>query len=407
MPSDRRELAGLRVLEYGPFTNTAFAGKMLADLGALVVKAEPPDGGEPIRHAGPFPGDVPDIETGAAHLYCNCNKLGVTLRPDSPTGLRLFRQLASWADVLIDGTQPGALDALGLGHPALSQANPRLIVVGLSSLGREGPYAGYKGYDLTSWHGSGSPHIYAGDPNREPLGAQWDHASFWGGLSAACAAVIAWHAREITGWGQCVDIAEAETLAMLHLAVEVSAFYQDGTYRVRTGSGGMENQAPAGMHKTKDGWLCLAVVAPHQWEALVHAMGDPDWAQSSLFKGSSRQRGPYAAEIYSLMDEWLKSAPAKELFQVCRAHSVPAAVINTVADLAEDEHLAARRYFAEVQHPAAGRLRIPGAPVRISGDPWRIARPAPLLGQHNEEVYCGMLGIPRAELAGLRRAGVI
>ncbi len=407
MPDIRRELEGVRILEYGPFANAALAGKMMADLGATVVKIESPDGDEPGRAYGPFPGDIPNHETSGFHLYYNANKLGVTLRPGLPTGRSIFQALAAWADVLIDGTQPGELDALSLDYPQLKDACPRLVMVALSSLGRSGPYGRYRGYDLTSWHGSGSAHAYAGDPHREPLWAQWNHASFWGGVNAACAAMLALHARQLTGRGQYVDLSEAETLATLHLAVEVSGFYQDKAFRVRTGTGGMENQAPAGMRKTRDGWACVVALAPHQWEALVQAMGNPDWAQSPLFKGTSRQRAPYSAEIYHLMTGWLESHTSQEIFAVCRAHGVPAAPVNTVQDLYHDGHLAARGYFVEIDHPAAGRLRVPGPPLRFSGDPWRIDRPAPLLGQHNEAVYGGVLGIPRAELADLRRAGVI
>ena len=148
-----RPLENVRVVEYGPWLNAAYGGRLLADMGAEVIKIEAPDGGEPARLHGPFPGDAPGAEASAQHLFNNANKLGVTLDPSSATGRRLFRRLAATADVLIDGTQPGELDALGLGHEALAGDNPRLIMVAVSSLGRSGPYAGYRGYDLTSWHG--------------------------------------------------------------------------------------------------------------------------------------------------------------------------------------------------------------------------------------------------------------
>lgn len=403
----RRELEGVRVFEYGPFLNTSFAGKVMADLGALVVKAESPDGDDPGRLYGPFPGDIPDAETSAWHLYQNANKLGVTLRPDSLTGQRLFKQFAAWADVLIDGTQPGELAALGLDYDGLKQANPRLVMTAISSLGRSGPYGHYRGYDLTSWHGSGSSFMYHGEPDREPLWGAWNHASFWGGFNAACATMIALHAREVTGRGQYVDVSEAEALAQLFLAVEVSDFYQSGAYRVRAGSKGQAGHAPSTMRKARDGWVCVMALAPHQWEGLVKAMGSPDWAASPLFKGTSRQRAPYADEIYHLMTSWLESHTPREIFQLCQSNSVPASPVNTVKDLYEDPHLQTRGYWVEMDHPAAGRIRVPGPPYRISGDPWRVDRPAPLLGQHNQDVYCGILGLLKSQLARLRRAGVV
>ncbi|MEE9285610.1 MAG: CoA transferase [Dehalococcoidia bacterium] len=403
----RRELEGVRVVEYGPFINAAYAGRFLADLGAQVIKVESPAGDDPARIHGPFPGDIPDVEKSGYHLYANANKFGVTLDPDSATGRRLFSQLAAWADVLIDGTQPGHLAALGIDYADLEKDNPRLVMVGISSLGRSGPYACYKGYDLTSWHGSGTSHIYQGEPDREPLWGVWNHASYWGGGNAAAAVMLALHAREVTGRGQYVDVSEAEALAALFLAVEVSDFNQSGACKVRAGIKGLENHAPSTMRQTKEGWVFIMALASHQWDGLVQAMGNPDWATTTLFKGTSRERAPYADEIYALMSDWLESHTAQELFHLCQSHGVPAAPLNTVKDLYEDPHLEARGFFVQQDHPRAGRLRMAGAPFLISGGPWRLDRPAPLLGQHNVEVYCAWLGLPRAQLPDLRRAGVI
>ena len=402
----RREMEGVRVVEYGPRINACYAGKLLADLGAQVVKVESPQGDDAARVFGPFPGDVPDPELSALHLYGNCNKFGVTLSLESPTGRGLFKRLAAWADILIDGTQPGDLDDRGLDFNTLHEVNPRLIVTALSSLGRSGPYGRYRGYELNSWHGSGSSSFYLGDPNREPIQGAWYQASQWGAANVAAAAVMGLHARERTGRGQYVDISEAEALATLFCSIDVSDFYENGNRRVRSGVE-MANQAPAGLRLTKEGWIYIMALAPHQWEGLVQAMGSPDWATSELFKGTSRERSPYAEEISHLMTEWVESHTAKELFYLCQSHGTPAAPVHSIQDLLEDEHLAQRGFFVEVDHPKAGRLRLPGAPYKISGDPWRIDRPAPLLGQHNRVVYCDWLGVPASHLADLGRAGVI
>ncbi|MSQ26051.1 MAG: hypothetical protein EXR49_07290, partial [Dehalococcoidia bacterium] len=150
-----RPLTGVRVLEAGPWISACYAGKLLADLGADVVRVESPDGDDLARRFGPFPGDTPDRETGAVHLYYNANKRSVTLRWESGTGKRLFRALASWVDVLLDGCDPGYFDGQGLGHAALGQEPPRLVTVSVTSLGSSEPYGAYKGSDLISWHGSG------------------------------------------------------------------------------------------------------------------------------------------------------------------------------------------------------------------------------------------------------------
>ena len=412
-----RPLENVRVVEYGPWLNTAYGGRLLADMGAEVIKIEAPDGDEPSRLHGPFPGDAPDAEASAQHLFNNANKLGVTLDPSSASGRRLFRRLAATADVLIDGTQPGELDALGLAHETLANDNPWLITIAVSSLGRSGPYAGYRGYDLTSWHGSGSSHVYMGAPDREPLRGAYYHANHWGAVSVAASAMIALQAREKTGRGQMVDIAEAETLAMLYIAVEVSDYLMNGAEKARVGLR-MDGNAPTALLPCKDGYVYLMCLTDEQWSGLVDAMGNPDWATTDLFLGGGRQRAVYAREIYDLLRPWLQANTAQEIFDRCQARSAPAAPLYTVADLAANQHLRERNFFVDVPDERVGPLRIPGPPFRFGRDqserpaskelePWAVDRRAPRLGEHNEAVYCGMLGLDRAELPALRRAGVI
>ena len=412
-----RPLENVRVVEYGPWVNAAYGGRLLADMGAEVIKIESPDGDEPARLHGPFPGDAPDAEASAQHLFNNANKLGVTLDPSQATGRRLFRRLTATADVLIDGSRPGELDALGLGHEALAGDNPRLITVAVSSLGRSGPYAGYRGYDLTSWHGSGSSHVYMGAPDREPLRGAHYHANHWGAVSIAAAAMIGLHAREKTGCGQTIDIAESETLAMLYIAVEVSDYLMNGAEKSRVGLR-MDGNAPTALLPCKDGYVYLMALTDEQWAGLVDAMGNPDWATTDLFLGGGRQRAVYAREIYDLLQPWLQEHTAQEIFDRCQARSAPAAPLYTVADLMANEHLADRGFFVDVPDERSGPLRIPGPPFRFGHDqsetpvsktlaPWAVERRAPRLGEHNEAVYCGMLGLDRAELPALRRAGVI
>ena len=412
-----RPLENVRVVEYGPWVNAAYGGRLLADLGAEVIKIESPDGAEPARLHGPFPGDAPDAEASAQHLFNNANKLGVTLDASAATGRRLFQRLAETADVLIDGSQSGELDGLGLGHETLARDNSGLITVAVSSLGRSGPYAGYRGYDLTSWHGSGSSHVYMGAPGRAPLHGAYYHASHWGAVSVAAAAMIALHAREKTGRGQAIDIAEAETLAMLYLAVEVSDYLMNGAEKSRVGLR-TEGNAPTALLPCKDGYVYLMCLTDQQWTGLVEAMGNPDWATTDLFLGGGRQRAVYAREIYDLLEPWLRAHTAQEIFDLCQARSAPAAPLYTVADLAANEHLAERGFFIHVPDDRSGPLRIPGPPFRFGHDqsespasktlaPWAVERRAPRLGEHNEAVYCGMLGLDRAELPALRRARVI
>ena len=227
--------------------------------------------------------------------------------------------------------------------------------------------------------------------------------------------MIALHAREKTGRGQMVDIAEAETLAMLYIAVEVSDYLMNGAEKARVGLR-MDGNAPTALLPCKDGYVYLMALTDEQWSGLVDAMGNPDWATTDLFLGGGRRRAVYAREIYDLLRPWLQAHTAQEIFDRCQARSAPAAPLYTVADLMSNEHLDERGFFVDLPDERSGPLRIPGPPFRFGLDqseapasktlaPWAVERRAPRLGEHNEAVYCGMLGLDRAELPALRRAG--
>ncbi len=425
----RRPLSNVRVIEYGPWLNAAYGARLLADLGAEIIKIESPYGDEPMRLHGPFPKDIPGMETSAQHLFNNANKLGVTLDVTTFTGRNLFLQLTNAADVLIDGTQPGHLNGLGLTHDTLAKTNPGLITIAVSSLGRAGPYKHYRGYDATSWHGSGASHVWMGEPDRHPLQGAYYHASHWGANAIAAATTIALQARTTTSRGQFIDISEAESLATLYIAVEVSDHLMNGTERSRVGLR-LDGQAPTALLPCKDGYVYLMALTDQQWDGLVKAMGNPDWAQSELFHGGGRQRAVYAREIYDLLRPWLLDHTGQEIFDSCQANGAPAAVLYSVADLLTNEHLAERGYFIDVAEEELGTLRFPGPPFRFSSTapdlddsqqscpgtnrrdhnslaPWAVTRRAPRLGEHNEAIYCHMLGLQRPELTMLRRAGVI
>ena len=397
-----RDLGGVRVLEVGTFIDAAFAGKLLADLGAEVVKVEDPERPDLCREFGPFPGDVPDDEASGLFLFLNCNKQGVTLNLATATGRELFGKLVARSDVLIEGLGKRTAQSLGLDYDSLRRHNPGLIMVSLSSFGGSGPYSSFKGSDLLGWHGSGTGHRYMGEPGRPPIQGAWYQASHWGGILGAGAAVLGLIARERIGAGQHVDISEAEALAQLFLAVEVSPFFQDGTAKSRGTPSGMP-----GVMECKDGWVSIQATAPHMWEGLLRVMGNPDWGRDASFGGTLTSRQEHRLEIRERMRPWLESKTKEELFRTCQANSTPCAPLYAIDDLCRSEHLRARGYFVDVPHPTLGHIRVPGAPYLMGEGRWSMRRPAPSLGQHNEEVYRGLLGLPKRDLADLRRAGII
>ncbi len=401
-----KALEGVRVLEYGSFIAAPFASRLMADLGATVIKVEPPVG-DRSRAFGPFPHDVPESEASGLFLHVNANKLGVTLDITSPSGARMLKALLATTDIFVENCEPGYLEGLGLSPSKLRASNPRLIVTSLRPFGMQGRHSHYRGDDMVAWHASGAGQGYLGDPDREPLRGAWHFTDHFAGICAAMASMLALHAREATGQGQHIDIAEADLMALLCTGpTRIGVYHYVGTYLSRQGklhAGG----APAALLPCKDGFVYIHAYEGHQWEGVVKAMGDPDWAKEPMFSGSFMERGQYRDELYALMNDWLMSRTKKEIFEIFQRHRAPCAPLNTMGDLLFDSNFQSRDFFRSVKHPVAGALTLPGAPYQLSATPWALARPAPMLGQDNEQVYCGLLGFSHAEMSDLHRAGVI
>ncbi len=399
-------LDGLRVVEYGDGISAPLAAKLLADLGAEVVKVEPP-AGDRSRTLGPFPGDEPNPERSAQHLALNTNKLGVTLDLDTDTGRRLLLELVRDADVFIENAPAGVMERRGLSYGVLSGVNPRLMVASIRPFGLTGPYKGYLGSDLTAWHGSALGHRYLGEPDREPLRASGAYAAHYAGVNAAAAVMLAYHARDVIGQGQLIDISETEVLSVSTLGYGlVALFYETGHHDTRLGAA-QRGGAPAAMLPCKDGYVFIFASEAHMWDGLVKAMGEPEWATAEVFRGHYRDRARYAPEIYAMMQPWLSSHGKEEIFLACQEHRVPSTAVYDIGEVFTNFHLRARGFFVQVDQPGLGRVELPGAPYRLSLAPWAVRRPAPRLGEHNKEVLCGRLGLSKAQLAALGCCGVV
>ena len=399
-------LDGLKVLEFGEFVSAPYCAKLMADLGADVIKVEHPADGDESRAFGPFRGDLPDREASGVFAYLNANKRGVTLDPSTRTGARLFKDLVRWADVLVENQQPGVLETLGLTYAELGRVNEGLVMTSISTFGRSGPYSGYKGYDLAGWHGSGIGTTHLGNPAREPLRGAWRHMDHWGAIGGAAGTMLALYARDVVHEGQQVDMSSAQMAAAMIMGYQTVTIYRKtGQFKVRTGGGHGQN-APAGMFPCKDGFIFIFAFEMHHWHGFVKALGEPEWAKDPLFQGAAWERAKYAHEIHTWMQPWLDSHTKLELFDLLQGNRVPSGPVNHAKDLMEHPHLEARGFFSEAKHPVWGEVKAPGRPYVLSGTPWSMRGPAPLLGQHNEEVYRAM-GLRREDLTDLRRAGVI
>ena len=398
-----RALEGVRVLEYCQMVAGPYCGKLLADMGAEVTKIEEPSGGDPARRVGPFPGDVPHPEKSGLCLYVNTNKLGVTLNPRTATGRRIFRRLAADTDILIEDLPPGGMRGLGLDYETLSKDNPGLIMASITPFGQEGPYRDYRCYTLILWHASAHTTQFFvaqfDEPGRDPVPPGGYTAEYDSGLNAAIAVLGALFGRMLIGEGQYVDVSKQETLIGLE-RVDISRFADGSRAPARFG------KQVGGLMQCKDGYVILVLPQDHQWQGLVEAMGNPEWAQNEEY-ATEFGRSQHVEEIQPRVDAWISQFTKDEVYHLAQKHSVPLAAVRSPEEVFNWEQARLRGFFAEIEHPVAGKLEYPTAAYKFSETPWQAARPAPMLGQHNEDVYCGRLGYSREDLVRLAAAGVI
>jgi crotonobetainyl-CoA:carnitine CoA-transferase CaiB-like acyl-CoA transferase len=398
-------LAGIRILEYGQLISAPYCCKLMADLGAEVIKVEGPGSGDEARRYGPFPGGVPHPEKSGLFLYLNTNKRGITLDLQHPAGAELFLELAKRSDVLVENWPPGFLTAAGLNDSRLRSANPRLIITSITPFGQDGPYAGFKGHSLNVCHGAGVAKGI-GSPGREPLTAPGQQAHFFGALNAAAATMVALWERESSGQGQHLDISEMDCWAMLFNGVWYSKYLYGHEEVMRLGHRTNLPIYPWAVLRCKDGFISATAMEEAQWQRLMELMGSPEWAKDPRFEKGVK-RSQCADELDERLESWFASRTKAEIFQACREKNVPFAPVQDIREVVESPHLNERNYFVKIEHPEAGEITCPGPPYRLSETPWELRRRAPLLGEHNEEIYCGLLGRSQETLADFRQEGIV
>ena len=385
-------LSGVRVLELGEGVSAPYCGKILAGLGAEVIKVEPPEG-DVARGMGPFPGDEPHPEKSGLFLALNANKYSVALDVGSPGGAEAFRCLASASDIVIESMPLDWLDDRYLGYESLSGDNPELVMTSLLPFGSWGPYAGYKLTDLTLFQMSGQAHSLLGpvqDPDSEPpIRAGGHQAELVAGMSAATATLMALYRRRITGEGCHIEASAYEAMAtQLVSALASCAFDRPPPSRSlseaqEAATGGVVS-AVGGILPCNDGYVAISPREDAQWERWVDLMGSPGWASEERFVTRDGRESNFA-ELWQLVGEWTAQRSKHDIARMGQERRIPCFPVNTVHDLFNDLHLKERNFFTSIEHPVAGELRYPGVPYRLSSAPLPLAeRPAPLLGQHND-----------------------
>jgi CoA:oxalate CoA-transferase len=393
-------LAGITVIDLGQVYQGPYATLLMAKAGAEVIKIEPL-AGEPLRHRAA-------VGRGASFPFAmlNSNKRAVTLNLKAERGRVLLIEMVKRADVLLENFAPGVLDRLGVGWSVLSQVNPRLVYASGSGFGLSGPDRDSLAMDLTVQAVSGVMSV-TGFPDGPPVKAGPAFADFLSGTHLYAGVMTALVERARTGRGRLVEVAMQETVYPT-LASNLGFLYtSEGKVPPRTGNrhGGLAI-APYNVYPARDGHVAIICVVEGHWRNLLAAMERQDLADDPRFADNAR-RVEHLAETDALVQGWTERLCRDEIFALTRRHRIPSAPVRDLGEVMNDPHMHERGMLERISHPELGDIVVPTSPLRFHGADRVETTPSPRLGQHNEAVYGGWLGLPADEIARLKREGVI
>jgi formyl-CoA transferase len=390
-------LAGLRVIELGVLLAGPFCGQILADFGAEVIKIEMPGTGDPMREWGR---EKPHGKSLWWPVVAR-NKKSVTINLRTEEGQALARQLISEADIVVENFRPGTMEKWNLGYDELSKVNPGLIMIRVTGFGQTGPYSSQPGYGAIG-EAMGGLRYVVGDPDRQPARTGISLGDTLAATFGAVGGLVALEARHRTGKGQIVDSAIYESV--LNIMESLIPEYAVGGYtRERTGAI-LPNVAPSNVYPTLDGMLLIAANQDTVWRRLADAMGRSELGEDERY-ATHTSRGENQQELDDLISEWTSSLSTAELREKMLEHGVPHGPIYKASDMLNDPHFKARNAIVNVPHPQFGEIPMQNVAPKLSMTPGAIVRPAPELGEHNDEILADILGLSADEIAELVAAG--
>ena len=397
-------LARMRVLEWCNMAAGPYCTKLLADLGAEVIKVEPPCGGDGSRRQGPFLADIPDSEKSGLFLFLNTSKLGITLDVASPGGKRIFLELLKQADILVMDAQQRQVKKLGLDYTTLRELNRGLILTSITPFGLTGPYKNYKSYPLNTFNAGGEAYMTpAGTPflDRPPLKLANYASEIMCGISSAGAALCAYFSRLRTGEGQLIDMSKQEALLFLNIdAILRYPHYGAITSRLTRG------MPVGGIFRCKDGYIAFSPMRREHWAAFFEILQGPESRKDERLTDLNYLE-EHRLELREIAQKFLMRRTKEEIYASPLARECPLGPCYNIEEVVNSPQMQSRGFFVEIDHPVAGKLKYPSAPYKFSETPWKVQHPAPMLGEHNEDVYCRRLGYSKHDLVMLREAGVI
>jgi len=404
-PRRRPPLSGVRVLDFTWVWAGPFATQLLADLGAEVIKVESVRRTDNTR-LGRLPDGTPKgLNRNAGHNQLNRGKLSINCDLSSPRGKEVALRLATVCDVAVENFAPRVLPHLGLGYERLAELNSGLIMLSMSGLGATGPLRDtiLYGNSQLAIAGMGSLLGYPGGPPENIAFAHGDPVNSYHAFYAILAAL--W-GRARTGLGQHIELSQLEGL-LATMAEGVLEYTMNHREPVRSGND-HPIMAPHNVYHGRDNgsWLSIAVSTDSEWDALCSAMNQPKWTRKAAFDGQLA-RWEHREELDGHIAAWVRGRDVHELAKLLQRHGVPASAMETVRELVADEHLKARDFFVEIDHPETGSRGAIGTPFRLSSAALPPHRHAPLFGEHTETIMGDLLGYSAAEIAELREVGAL
>ena len=410
-------LTGLRVLELTS-EHAQFCGKLMADLGADVIKVEPP-GGQETRNVGPFLEDEAHPERSLYFWHYNTSKRGVTLDLNSPNGQDIFRKLSATAGLVLESFPAGYLSDLGLGYETLAKDNPGLIMCSVTPFGQDGPWRDYQTSDLLHLAAGGQMASSGYDvediPDAPPIapggGNAWHIVSHYSYI----AIMGALYHRDFTGEGQYIDVSVHEACSLTTEGAIAIYLSTGEVVRRHTGRHASADMSPGIQHATNDGGYINTTrsgsnLTPARIKVLGEWMDCYGLAQDLL---DDKYQDPAVVEVSGqhfadVLKNFFANMPLVEAYEGGQELNFPWGAIRTMEEIMGDPHLQDRDFFVPVEHPELGREFIyPGPAAIYNASPWSISRRAPLIGEHNQEIFGGELGLPQADLEELKSSGVI
>jgi formyl-CoA transferase len=392
-------LSDVRVIELGTLLAGPFCGQLLGDMGAEVIKVEPPGQGDPMRVWGREKANGKSLWWPVVAR----NKKSITLDMRSKDGQALLVELVKKADILIENFRPGTMEKWNCGWDRLSQINPRLIMVRVSGYGQTGPFSGRAGFGAIG-EAMGGLRYVVGDPGSPPSRMGISIGDSLAATFACVGTLSALHYRDVSGRGQMVDSAIYEAVLNVMESL-ITEYDKTGYQRERTGAI-LPNVAPSNVYRTRDGQVLIAANQDTVFSRLAEAMGRPDLARDPKYS-THAARGAHQAEIDSLIEEWTCTQTSQQVLDLMSEAGVPAGLIYRVQDMLVDPHFKAREAIVTVPHPDFGELRMQNVAPKLSETPGGIRAPSPDLGEHNKEIYLNLLGIGCERYDRLKADGVI